>query len=346
MHSTFGMTSIQAPAELIGLLSYLIHVRVMVGRDWDADQLGIRLQAVIPTQPHLCQITRSEVCKSASYDSLDSPTLKPSISNLTQLAYQPIPFDMSQTPQTPGQQHLISKLQGDLPYSAPPSPISSARTIGVIGLGNIGGNIAKNLAIHLSKSQHHSKHSIVLWNRSEAKAHAIVAEVEARLEKDGGIASVSIAKSVEELVKQSDIVLTSLSNDHAVLEVYEIIIKALQVRTPSLLQFFKTCSSCFPCHSGRTPEHRRSRATEDHRRHEHDLSHSHWPARYEGVRHTPHDVRGGTCLRCNGRGRQRAAHHLPRRRLPFEEGDRVPARPCGWKEGDRPGRKRREGRRF
>lgn len=124
----------------------------------------------------------------------------------------------------------MSKLQGDLPYSAPPSPISNARCIGVIGMGNIGGNIAKNLAVHFSRSQHHSKHSIVLWNRTRAKADEIVADVEARLERDGGIASVSVAGGVEEVVRQCDIVITSLANDHAVLEVYELIVKTLQVR--------------------------------------------------------------------------------------------------------------------
>ncbi|KAG8995155.1 hypothetical protein FRB94_009372 [Tulasnella sp. JGI-2019a] len=137
---------------------------------------------------------------------------------------------MSQTPQ---QQHLASQLQGGLPYSAPGSPISAARCIGCIGLGNIGGSIAKNLAIHFSRSQHHAKHSIVLWNRTRAKADQIVAEVEAKTEKDGGIASVSVANSVEDLVKECDIILTSLSNDAAVTDMYEIIIKTLKEDRPT-----------------------------------------------------------------------------------------------------------------
>lgn len=138
---------------------------------------------------------------------------------------------MSQTPQTPLLQHLASKLQQDLPYSPPPSPISNARCIGVIGMGNIGGNIAKNLALHFSRSQHHSKHSIVIWNRTTDKSEAIVQEVEAKTEKDGGIASITIAKSIEDVVKECDIVITSLASDHVVLEVYGKILSTLKVCT-------------------------------------------------------------------------------------------------------------------
>jgi len=93
-------------------------------------------------------------------------------------------------------------------------------------LGNIGGNIAKNIAVHYGKDPR--SHTIVLWNRSRGKAEEVVKEVEERLEKDGGVASIKIADSVEDLVKQSDIVITVLASDAAVSEIYEKIIPALQ----------------------------------------------------------------------------------------------------------------------
>lgn len=135
--------------------------------------------------------------------------------------------------QTPLQQHLSQKLQKEVPYSPPPSPAGYVRTVGFIGLGNIGGSIAQNLAVHFGKIP--GSHGFVLWNRSRSKADAIVKNVEERLEKEGGIAAVKVADTVEDVVKESDIIFTVLASDAAVNEVYDKILKTLTVRGRSSL---------------------------------------------------------------------------------------------------------------
>ncbi|KAG0210880.1 hypothetical protein BGX28_008847 [Mortierella sp. GBA30] len=76
--------------------------------------------------------------------------------------------------------------------------------IGWIGLGEMGYNMASNLQRYLT-----SLHlTMTVWNRTPAKS--------AKMSHHG----VRVAKSIEDLVAQSNIIFTSLSNDIAVEEIY------------------------------------------------------------------------------------------------------------------------------
>ncbi|KAI1316502.1 hypothetical protein EDD11_009915 [Mortierella claussenii] len=79
--------------------------------------------------------------------------------------------------------------------------------IGWIGLGEMGYSMANNLQRYLvSRSL-----TMTVWNRSPAKA--------AKMHHHGA----RVAKTLEDLVAQSNIIFTSLANDEAVEEIYEIL---------------------------------------------------------------------------------------------------------------------------
>ncbi|KAG0013377.1 hypothetical protein BGZ81_001053 [Podila clonocystis] len=81
--------------------------------------------------------------------------------------------------------------------------------IGWIGLGEMGYRMAGNLQRYLvSRSL-----SMTVWNRTPAKS--------AKMHQKHGV---RVAKSLEDLVAQSNIIFTSLSNDTAVEEIYETLI--------------------------------------------------------------------------------------------------------------------------
>ncbi|KAG0083317.1 hypothetical protein BGZ93_009099 [Podila epicladia] len=81
--------------------------------------------------------------------------------------------------------------------------------IGWIGLGEMGYRMAGNLQRYLvSRSL-----SMTVWNRTPAKS--------AKMNQKHGV---RVAKSLEDLVAQSNIIFTSLSNDAAVEEIYETLI--------------------------------------------------------------------------------------------------------------------------
>ncbi|KAF9917056.1 hypothetical protein BX616_002035 [Lobosporangium transversale] len=80
--------------------------------------------------------------------------------------------------------------------------------IGWIGLGEMGYNMANNLQRYLTSRSL----TMTVWNRTPAKA--------AKMHHHGA----RVAKSLEDLVAQSNIIFTSLKNDEAVEEIYEILI--------------------------------------------------------------------------------------------------------------------------
>ncbi|KAF9438002.1 hypothetical protein BGZ76_010206 [Entomortierella beljakovae] len=80
--------------------------------------------------------------------------------------------------------------------------------IGWIGLGEMGYNMANNLQRYLASRSL----AMTVWNRTPAKS--------AKIHHHGA----HVAKSIEDLVAQSNIIFTSLSNDEAVEEIYEILI--------------------------------------------------------------------------------------------------------------------------
>ncbi|KAF9207951.1 hypothetical protein BGZ49_010147 [Haplosporangium sp. Z 27] len=79
--------------------------------------------------------------------------------------------------------------------------------IGWIGLGEMGYNMANNLQRYLASRSL----TMTVWNRSPAKSE--------KMHHHGA----HVAKSIEDLVAQSNIIFTSLSDDEAVEEVYEIL---------------------------------------------------------------------------------------------------------------------------
>ncbi|KAF9361215.1 hypothetical protein BGX26_005039 [Mortierella sp. AD094] len=79
--------------------------------------------------------------------------------------------------------------------------------IGWIGLGEMGYNMANNLQRYLASRSL----TMTVWNRSPAKS--------AKMHHHGA----HVAKSIEDLVAQSNIIFTSLANDAAVEEIYEIL---------------------------------------------------------------------------------------------------------------------------
>ncbi|KAF9579547.1 hypothetical protein BGW38_004152 [Lunasporangiospora selenospora] len=80
--------------------------------------------------------------------------------------------------------------------------------IGWIGLGQMGYNMAQNLQRYLASRSL----NMTVWNRTPEKC--------AKMHHHGA----HVAKSLEELVAQSNIIFTSLANDAAVEEIYEILI--------------------------------------------------------------------------------------------------------------------------
>ncbi|GJJ70943.1 hypothetical protein EMPS_03293 [Entomortierella parvispora] len=77
--------------------------------------------------------------------------------------------------------------------------------IGWIGLGEMGYSMAKNLNSYLASRSL----TLTVWNRSPAKSQKMHAH------------GARVAKSLEDLVAQSNIIFTSLANDAAVQEIYE-----------------------------------------------------------------------------------------------------------------------------
>ncbi|KAF9088230.1 hypothetical protein BGX23_007546 [Mortierella sp. AD031] len=100
--------------------------------------------------------------------------------------------------------------------------------IGWIGLGEMGYNMANNLQRYLA-----SIHlTMTVWNRTPAKSQ--------KMHRHG----VYVAKDLEDLVAQSNIIFTSLSNDAAVEEVYaQLIGYAEQVEHPII---FVETSTIYP----------------------------------------------------------------------------------------------------
>ncbi|KAF9177461.1 hypothetical protein BGZ51_007551, partial [Haplosporangium sp. Z 767] len=80
--------------------------------------------------------------------------------------------------------------------------------IGWIGLGEMGYNMANNLQRYLTSRSL----NMTVWNRTPGKA--------AKMHSHGA----HVATSIEDLVAQSNIIFTSLPNDNAVEEMYEILI--------------------------------------------------------------------------------------------------------------------------
>lgn len=84
-------------------------------------------------------------------------------------------------------------------------------TYGFAGLGNMGSEMAKNLA-SFAKSNGHSP--VLVWNRTRQKCDSL---------RDGN--HVEVADSIELLTSQCDVIHTCLANDNVALEVIRQILK-------------------------------------------------------------------------------------------------------------------------
>ena len=119
-------------------------------------------------------------------------------------------------------QHL-SPTQGAhpaMPYSRPSTPHIHTLQIGFVGLGNMGYLMTRNLAKY-NAAHPRGFLPLLVWNRSQDKAESLVKLV--------GSDKARVAKDLDEIVQDCDIIITSLANDAAVKSIYEQFAKTLKV---------------------------------------------------------------------------------------------------------------------
>lgn len=83
------------------------------------------------------------------------------------------------------------------------------------------------MARNLASSQGIGNHPLLVWNRSPAKAEALLEEL--------GSTKIRVAASLAEVATESDIIITNLANDAVVTSVYEEMISHLVVPTFTLI---------------------------------------------------------------------------------------------------------------
>ncbi|KAG8931862.1 hypothetical protein FRC01_000694 [Tulasnella sp. 417] len=137
---------------------------------------------------------------------------------------------------------------GQIPFSEPGTPGSHPSTIGFIGVGNIGAAIAKNLAVY-SATHKADTHSFVIYNRTKAKAEKLVSEVEERLAANGGILSIKVADTVDEVVEQSDIIIASTNCDESSISLAKQIAELVKTAKPRIRIIVET-STLYPTTAG------------------------------------------------------------------------------------------------
>lgn len=135
---------------------------------------------------------------------------------------------------------LVLPSPSTVPFSRPSSPGPHAHKIGFVGLGSIGYLIARNLANHAPTHPTGSP-PLLVWNRTASKAEKLVKEV--------GEARASVAQSIEQLVKDSDVIITCLSNDAVVKSMYTQFAQILP-SAPSKKRIFVETSTIFPTVAG------------------------------------------------------------------------------------------------
>lgn len=113
----------------------------------------------------------------------------------------------------------LAKANVNVPYSTPSTP-HPQHQVGWIGLGNMGKRMAVNLAKHM-RNMSPPLPPLLVFNRTNEKAKAL------EKEHDGLIKAVS---SVEDIGSRCDLIFTSLSDDNAAEEIYEVLIAAEEKR--------------------------------------------------------------------------------------------------------------------
>ncbi|KAJ6504190.1 NAD-P-binding protein [Mycena vitilis] len=123
-----------------------------------------------------------------------------------------------------------------VPYSRPTTPGTGAfpLQIGFVGLGAMGGVMAKNLANHRANHVHASP-PILVWNRTPDKAESLATEL--------GPHKIRVAQSLEQVVTECDIIFTVLANDDVVKSIYEQFVETLKHSPPARNKIFVESST-------------------------------------------------------------------------------------------------------
>ncbi|KAJ7665665.1 NAD-P-binding protein [Mycena rosella] len=130
-----------------------------------------------------------------------------------------------------------------VPYSRPSTPGSAAFPIqiGFVGLGAMGALMARNLANHRAAHVHASP-PILVWNRSPAKGEKLVTEL--------GQHKIRVAKSLEQVATECDIIFTVLANDEVVKSIYQQFTETLKHAPPARSKIFVEMSTIYPTLAG------------------------------------------------------------------------------------------------
>ncbi|KAG1825670.1 NAD(P)-binding protein [Suillus subaureus] len=119
-----------------------------------------------------------------------------------------------------------------IPFSRPPTPGAHPLQIGFCGLGAMGYFMARNLA-NSFKSQ---LPPLLVYNRTVAKSQKLLTEL--------GASAVKVADTLDQLVRECDVVFTNLGNDAVVTSIYNEFAKALAQSPPTKVKIFVEMSTC------------------------------------------------------------------------------------------------------
>lgn len=106
-----------------------------------------------------------------------------------------------------------------LPFSRPPTPHVIPLRIGFLGLGTMGYLMARNFANH----QGPDLPPILVHNRTVSKAQTLLDQL--------GPKKIVIATDPDQLARECDVIITSLSDDTVIKEIYQQFAIALKVKT-------------------------------------------------------------------------------------------------------------------
>ncbi|RDX46769.1 NAD(P)-binding protein [Lentinus brumalis] len=124
------------------------------------------------------------------------------------------------------------------PFSRPTTPgHHDALQIGFCGLGAMGYPMASNLA-KWRKQHVHQPLPILVWNRTKAKADDLAKEL--------GDELITVADSLDQIATECDIIITNLSNDEVVRNVYKKLAEALQEDKPTKNKILVETSTIYP----------------------------------------------------------------------------------------------------
>lgn len=123
-----------------------------------------------------------------------------------------------------------------VPYSRPTTPGSAAFPvqIGFVGLGAMGAVMAKNLSNHRASHVHGSP-PILVWNRTQAKSDQLFTEL--------GQHKIRVAKTVEQVATECDVIFTNLANDAVVRSIYQQFAETLKHAPPPRGKIFVETST-------------------------------------------------------------------------------------------------------